>query len=238
MAGTLAFVCAMPMEASPLRRRLSLRGTRISTLEAYEGSLAGRPVVAVVTGMGTELASRGVVELLAAVEVDRVVVVGITGALHEETPIASLVQPESVVEAATGTEFRPHPLGPGTPSGVMWTSDGLTTDPDQLAVLRGRGVVALDMETAAIARRCEERGLPWSVFRAVSDRATDGSVDEDVFGMSNPDGTPNLRAVVSYFARNPTRIPLMARMARDARNATVRAADAAIDAVAGPAAGR
>ena len=37
--------------------------------------------------------------------------------------------------------------------------------------------------------------MPWSVFRAVSDRATDGSVDDEVFRLSRPDGTPDPAAV-------------------------------------------
>ena len=77
----------------------------------------------------------------------------------------------------------------------MWTTNGLTTDPDDLAALRAQGVVSLDMETAAIAEVCEARGIPWSVFRAISDRANDGSVDDEVFHLSNQDGTPNQEAI-------------------------------------------
>ena len=51
----------------------------------------------------------------------------------------------------------------------MWTNDELITELEELATLHERGVVALDMETAAIAHACEQRGVPWSVFRAISD---------------------------------------------------------------------
>ena len=181
--------------------------------------------------MGPALASRGVVELLDAVEVERVVVVGITGATRDETAIGTLICPETVVDGATRAEFRPDPLGPVRSSGVMWTTGDLITGEEELAPLRERGVVALDMETAAIGEICVERGVPWSVFRVISDRATDGSVDEEVFHMSNQDGTPDPKAVVSYFLRHPGRIPLMARMGMQVRSATRQAADAAIEAV-------
>jgi hypothetical protein len=69
------------------------------------------------------------------------------------------------------------------------------------------------------------------VFRVISDRASDGSVDAEVFGMSNQDGTPNPRAVARFFFRHPGRIPRMAQLARGARRATYAAADAAIRAV-------
>ena len=115
---------------------------------------------AIVTGMGTELATAGTTRLLDAVPVERVVVVGITGAVENETPIGTLVLPEVVVNGATGGEYRPAPLGEGTPAGTMWTTDTLITDLDEIAGLRARGVVSLDMETAAIAALCEATWHP------------------------------------------------------------------------------
>ena len=126
-------------------------------------------MVAIVTGMGTKLATEATERLLDATPVDRVVVVGITGAVENETPIGTLILPKVVVNSATGTEYRPEQLGGGTPHGKMWTGDVLLTDPDVLADLRARGVVSLDMETAAIAESCERRGIPWSVFRVISE---------------------------------------------------------------------
>ena len=166
--------------------------------------------------------------LLDAVPVDRVVVVGITGALENETPIGTLVMPEVVVNSHTGKEYKHIPLGAELPHGKMWTTDALTTDRDDLAKLRADGVVSLDMETAAIAEVCEARDIPWSVFRAISDRASDGSIDEEVFHLSNQDGTPNPRAVATYFVKHPGKIPQMMKVAKGARLATQRAADAAI----------
>src|SRR2546421_10967707 len=222
----------MPMELRPLVRKLSLRRTQIGPVAAHRGSLGSLDVVATVTGMGTRLASRGTERLLDAVAVDRVVVVGITGAVDDLTPIGTLVLPEVVVDAATGSEYRPSSLGPGPAKGKMWTGDELLTDLDVIAGLRARGVVSLDMETAAIAHVCQGRGIPWSVFRVISDRATDGSVDQEVFRLSHQDGTPNWGAVVRYFLTHPGRIPSMARLAKGARMATEAAADAAIRACA------
>ncbi len=233
MPSTVAFVVAMPMELTPLTRSLSLQKRGDGSAGHWEGRLGERPVVAVVTGMGTKLATSGVERLLDETEqVGRVVVVGITGALENETPIGTLIRPSVVVDGATGTEYRPDPLGPEPAKGSMWTSDGLITDPATLARLRSEGVVSLDMETAAVGAVCQRRGIPWSVVRAISDRASDGSVDEEVFRLSNQDGTPNGKAVAAYFLRHPGRIPAMARVAKGARQATQRAADAAVAAIA------
>lgn len=231
MRPLLAFVCAMPMELRPLRRRLDLRRATIGGIECYRGHLGGRDVVAVVTGMGTALAADATERLLDAAAVEQVVVVGITGAIDDVTPIGTVVVPEVVVHAGTGSEHRPTPMGDAPPHGTMWTTDDLITDADALAALRARGVVSLDMETAAVGEVCERRGVPWSVFRVISDRASDGSVDEEVFAMSNQDGTPNPRAIARYVLTHPHRLPSLARLARGSRLATERAADTAVRAV-------
>ncbi len=231
MSPRVAFVCAMPMELAPLRRRLSLRKTEPGPPPLYEGTLDGRPVTAITTGMGPELARRGVDRLFEAADVGWVVVVGITGAVQEGMPVGTIVRPEEVVDGATGARFRPHPLGSGEHAGTMWTSDSLITDPARLGALSDQGVVSLDMETAAIGEACEARSVPWSVFRVISDRAHDGSVDEELFAMSNQDGSPNPRAVASYAVRHPNRLPRLARMGREVRGATHLAADCAVAAV-------
>ena len=223
----IALVCAMPMELRPLRRRLRLRKTDLG----YVGSIGERAVIAVATGMGTDLARTATMRLLDAVGVEWVIVLGITGAIDNGTPIGTLVLPELVVNGADGSQHRPKPLPLGSPQGTMWTTDELILNPAVHADLRGQGVVSLDMETAAVAEVCEARGVPWSVVRAVSDRAGDGSVDAKIFGLSHPDGRPNLRAVARYLLSHPAAIRRLVRLATGATLATQRAAHAAISAV-------
>jgi nucleoside phosphorylase len=213
-------------------RTVSLTETQVGGVTMWEGTVEGHDVVAIVTGMGTELAAAGTRRLLDAVAVRWVLVVGITGALENETPIGTLVLPEVVVNSETGREFRPAPILDGTPAGKMWTTNGLTTRSNDLAALRAQGVISLDMETAAIAELCEARDIPWSVVRVISDRASDGTVDEEVFHLSNQDGTPNPDAIERYIAEHPERVPLLAKMADDANLATNTAVQAAIAACA------
>jgi nucleoside phosphorylase len=161
-------------------------------------------------------------------DIERVVVFGITGAVENETPIGSLIIPAKVVNSETGKEFTPSP--DPRAKGVMWTTN-VMTPAHELSALIDQGVVSLDMETAAIAECCEARNVPWSVYRTISDRASDGSVDDEVFKMSNQDGTPNPRRVVAYFLKHPLAIPKMITLARGAFKATHGAADAAIAAL-------
>jgi adenosylhomocysteine nucleosidase len=221
-------VCAMPMELSPLRRPLGLTKARIGSVEAHRGTLDGRPVVALVTGMGTDRAGRHVADLLDAAVIDRVAVVGIAGSLEAGSVIGTLVRPEVVVDAATGVHHVPEQLGSEAPSGMLWTSDELVTDPEAADHPRSLAVVGLDMETAAVARECEQRGVPWSVYRCISDRVTDGIVDDEFVRLSRADGTPDVRAVASHVARHPGRVPELVRMARAATLAAGNAAASAV----------
>lgn len=229
-AGTIAFFCAMPAEVKPLVRMLRLERGPIGASRGWVGWLGGRRVLAVVSGMGTELADAATRRLLDAEAVALLVVVGISGGVDDETPIGTVIRPEVVIDSASGREVRPLTLG-GAAHGALWTTDVLTPA-EQLVDLRARGVVALDMETAAVGAACEERGVAWTAVRALSDRPAD-QVDDEVFSLSNRDGTPNLGRVVRYVARHPGRVPALARMGRNLKSATERAADAAVSACAG-----
>ena len=97
--GRVAFVFAMPIELAPLTHTLSLTETQVGGTTVHEGTVEGHDIVAIVTGMGTELATAATLRLLDAVPVRWVLVVGITGALENETPIGTLVLPEIVVNS-------------------------------------------------------------------------------------------------------------------------------------------
>ncbi|BBU22640.1 5'-methylthioadenosine/S-adenosylhomocysteine nucleosidase [Mycobacterium xenopi] len=228
----IAFVCAMPRELRPLRRRLGLHRTE----SGYIGRVGEHPTIAIVTGIGTAqahaaTAQAATAQLLDTVKVEWVIVVGISGAIDNQTPIGTLVLPELVVSGADCSQYRPKPLRLGDAHGTLWTTDSLLVDPRVHADLRNRGVVSLDMETAAIAKVCEQRGVPWSVLRAVSDRASDGSVDAEILGLANPDGRANSPAAARYLLRHPGAWLRLVRLARGSKLASERAAEAAITAV-------
>jgi adenosylhomocysteine nucleosidase len=110
--------------------------------------------------------------------------------------------------------------------------DELITGPDELNAMAARGVVAVDMETAAVAAVCEAAGCPWSVFRGISDYAGEGLVDDAIFAMTRPDGTADPDVIARYLEENPERREVLVRLAHDTHLATEAAAAAAIDACA------
>jgi adenosylhomocysteine nucleosidase len=227
MTAVIAFVCAMPMELQALRRLVRLRKTRLG----YAGRIGDHQVVGTVTGIGIASARAATIRLLDAVDVEWVIVVGIAGAIGNQIPIGTLVLPQLVVNGADGSAYRPTPLRVGTPYGKLWTTDELLLDPVRHADLRVDGVVALDMETAAVAKVCDERGVAWSVVRAISDRASDGTVDTEILGLMHPDGRRNFPAAARYLVRHPGALPRLLELAGGAKLASRRAAEAAIKAV-------
>ncbi len=212
------------MELRPLRRRLGLRRTG----RGYAGRIGDHAVIAAVIGIGPALAGAATARLLDALAVDLAIVVGIAGATENQTPIGTLVLPELVISGANGAEYRPTSLGIGNAHGTLCTTDQLLLDPVLHADLRARGVVALDMETAAVAKVCNQRGVPWSVVRAISDRVGDGTVDADILDLTHPDGRPNVSAVARYVVKHPGALPRLIHLAKNANLAAERAADAAI----------
>jgi len=226
----IGFLAPMQPELKPLVEKLSLQRRTEGDTKLYDGTLDEVDVVATMTGIGMGPAKKATERLLDGAAVEHVVVVGIAGGIDPALQIGDLVIPEIVVDGHSDIEYRPAPLGDQTPKGAIWSSDDFHTAPEVLDKLRGRGVVALDMETGAVAEVCEQRGVPWSVFRSISDRSEDGIVDEEIFAITSPSGGANLKALAKYLLPKPWRVRKLAQLAKDMNVATGAASDAAIQA--------
>jgi len=173
----------------------------------------------VVTGMGTERAGRRTAAALDDGRYDRVVMIGIAGGIGPSVAVGDLIVPEVVLDGATGEALVPHGIGARAAAGILYTTDAFIHEPAEVAALVARGVVAVDMETAAVGRVCRDRDVPWSVFRGISDHADHLPVDPAVLRLTGPDGTPKPGAVARYLVTHPHRLPGLARLARGARAA-------------------
>jgi adenosylhomocysteine nucleosidase len=228
--GRVAIIAPMPNELRPVVELLGLHRTgERGGMPVYTGTFEGAEVVAVRTGIGPALAEAATEELLASTEVDRVIVVGIAGGLEPVSAVGDLIVPEEVVDDATGERFRATPVGGVTAQGVIRTGDAddYGLDDGDVARLRDEGFTALDMETAAVARVCQRRGIPWLAFRAISDMAGDSSLGPVVMTLVNPDGSPRAWASIRFIVGHPHKVPHLVRLGRDARAATLVAAEAA-----------
>jgi adenosylhomocysteine nucleosidase len=226
----VALLAPMPTELTPLRKKIPLEAAGDGVF--HTGRIAGADVVASTTGIGTEKAAAATHRVLDCGDIDHLVVVGIAGGLPGGLRVGDVVVPEVVIDGDGPDEFTPAQLGTLRPAGRLRTSDDLAIDDAHLAELVTAGVTALDMETSAIARVCEERGVPWSVVRSISDIAGESPLDDEMLAMMGPDGAPKPGAAARYIARHPGRVPALAQLARGAMKATSAAATTAIAACA------
>jgi adenosylhomocysteine nucleosidase len=204
----------------------------------YKGRAGSVEVLATTIGVGPAAATEATARALTTLLVDHVVVCGIAGAVNSETPIGSLVIPEVVLDGSSpeGIGSREAQLHPSGLEGVVLSGKVLTVgelvlEPDELAKLRAIGVDALEMESAAVGKVCNRLGRPWTVFRSISDRATEGAVDDSVLSLLNEDGTTNVSAALRLIALHPGKIPGLLKLAKDSTSAAREAARAAIAAI-------
>ena len=224
----IAILAPMRSELSPLVRPLSLKASGSGDRSLLWSAFGPAEIVATTTGIGTLAASQRAELILDRNPIDHLVVVGIAGGIGPNADIGDLVVPECVIDLSTRLEYRPSKLGSTELRGKLATSDEVPIALTEVARLERQGVIAVDMETAAIAAVCERRGCPWSVFRAISDRADDGSIDAAVFGLAGPDGEPDLPAVLRFVFTDPMRVPQLIRLARGSSLAANVAASAVI----------
>jgi adenosylhomocysteine nucleosidase len=223
----VGMLAPMQPELQPIVRRLGMEGDG----SLYRGRAGAIEVIAMLTTIGMQAGAQAAERILEH-EVDLVMVVGIAGGVDRSVAIGDVIVPELVIDRATGGQFRPAPVGSIVPRGTLSCGDELITGEGELNRMAARGVVAVDMETAAVAAVCEAAQCPWSVFRGISDYAGEGLVDDAVFAMTRPDGTADPDVIARYLQENPDRKEVLARLAHDANLATEAAAAAAIEACA------
>lgn len=225
-------LCPMRSELRPVVRELRATRATAGASEVFTATTGGTAVTAALIGVGPAAARQATERLLGSGSFDHVVVSGIAGGIGPDIEVGDLVTPAELEDLSTGQRFTPTPLGPHVASGTIGTTDELILDEGRLAALVARGIVGLDMESAAVAEVCQARSVPCAVFRVVSDRPQDGLLEPAVMDMLRADGSVDAAKALKVLATRPWRIPALARLGRDAQRAAGRAARAAVAACA------
>jgi nucleoside phosphorylase len=156
---------------------------------AWAGRLAERPIIIIKTGMGREAAGRAL-EALEGRPLAALISMGTCGALEAgmargDIVIAERVLAERVICEGPGVEFdcqgelveaAAAALGQGgrVVRGALLCRDAVASEPELKRRLAARyGVVAVDMESGAVAAYAAGRGVPFLALKVVSDRASD-----------------------------------------------------------------
>ena len=211
LAWERAAVCAAPLDWRPT-------GTR-----RWEAKLPhGGTCVVVQTGVGPARA-RSAAE--AAPRARAMLVCGCAGGLVPELAAGSIVVGESVCDLATAERFSLHTtltpksvsgLGLTVATGCIATAVAALGSPAAKREAAAAGAIAVDMESAAVARVAAARNVPLAVLRVVLDTVNDLLPPETL--IDGTSGSVRLGAAMAYFLP-PGRWPAAIRMAARQRSA-------------------
>jgi len=234
--GVALVLAPMRSELRPLLRALSARPATIGGVDVHRSRAGRHEVVVGLIGVGPGPARTTTERLLDALgqgagAVAHVVVNGIAGGIGADVAVGDTVVPDTVLDVASGRSYRAAATPGPAPSGTIATVDELILDLDRLGRMADEGIVALDMETAAVAEVCEARRVPWSAVRVISDRPRDGLLDEGVMTMLRPDGSVDPLAALRHLVAHPRRLPKLVRLGRDAAAAASSAARTTVGAL-------
>ncbi len=194
----IAVVCAVPAE----RRALA--------------ELAGPDLALHVSGMGAAAAERTAAAVTAQ-PLRALVSAGFCGALSPDLRVGDLVAPDEVRDEASGESFAPDPemlaAAPGA-RGTLVSAVRLARTPADRARLDG---LAVDMESAALARASRAAGIPFLALRAVTDETRHRLPDFD--GLMDAAGRLTPGAGLLYFLRHPRDVPALVRLGPAVREA-------------------
>jgi adenosylhomocysteine nucleosidase len=233
----IAIFCAFGAEYGPLRARLrNVRELAIGDLRGCTGELGNVATTIIVSGVGLRRAAHS-----AAVALDNLphikslLLTGVAGALHHDLRIGDIVlgerlilrrEDEFVSEHEIEVELEQLQLLAGGlrrarvphQRGAMLTSRRvIALAADKRRAHTSFGAIAVDMESAVIAREAAARRIPFVAIRAILDTA-----DQDLEGAMLADENGRVRPFFAAraLARNPRLIGASIRLMRNLRIAS------------------
>jgi len=148
---------------------------------------------------------------------------GFGGALADDLRVGDVVWATGVRDAegrawpTTWPGIIPAELRRGT---LLTMPRIISTPGEKRALARQHGAVAVDMESALLARRCSELGVPFGCLRAISDDAATSLSPE--LARIVGEGTVAPWQFVAALARRPRLLGEMLRLARYTKEASRR----------------
>ena len=208
-------VCfALKREAAPFLRAVgSVRRIVGSPCDAW----LAEAHLTLITGVGTERTQAALHWLLSRAAPSLVVAAGFAGSLSPRFRVGDVIYCSEVLDGAL--VCWPVPVrAPGLPAARLITVSRLVSDvAEKLSVAEMSDATAVDMESAAVARLCHERGIPFTCVRAISD-AFDTALSPKVVGVL-ADGRVSPWRLAKTLATSPSLIREMVRLGRDTKRA-------------------
>lgn len=223
----------MPLEMDAIVAAFGLSPTGDAKDTPWTGRVGNSDVTAIHIGMGPSLTRTATVRLFdesvpGFVPVDHVMIAGICGGLDPDLEVGTVINPEIVMEHASGASYRHAPPGDTPQAGKLITTEGVSLDKELSLRFFEDGCLGVDMESSAVAEVCTANDCAWSVYRCIGDRHFDGLLDERIVALANADGSGNMAEIQRLLAAEPEIAKKLERLSHDSALAARRAAEAAV----------
>jgi|SRR5947209_781898 len=220
----ILYVASEAAELKPMANMLTaLRKLKWPIDYAYEGIWEGRRLLLAANGAGPKLAAH-VVEVairammvaeLSSSKLEAVVSTGWCGALDPSFQEGQIVAASQVIDLTTNETFNCAKLATTDSfvAGVLVSQNRIASDAAEKQRLSSSGAVAVDMESAGVARRALKAGLPFCCVKVVSDRAEE-SFPFDLNRMRTQEGRIARGKIVAQALTHPNQLPVLFRLKR------------------------
>lgn len=164
----VVILAPMPLEMNAIVTAFGLSAASDAQGAPWTGRVGNSDVTAIHIGMGPPLTRAATLRLFdvtmpGSVPVEHVMIAGICGGLNPDLEVGTLINPEVVIEHASGATYRHTPPGDAPQAGKLITTEGVNLDPELSARFLQDGCFGVDMESSAVAEVCEAQGCAWSV---------------------------------------------------------------------------
>lgn len=187
---------------------------------AAEARIVRRLGWPVETGGGTPAGATEAAARLIQQDVSALLSIGLAGGLDPTLRAGDLVIPAWVLEGAErwATDARLAAVF-GMTGGALYGGGGIvTTAPAKRRLHLDSGAVAVDLESAAVARIAAARGVPFAVLRAICDPA-DRDLPPAALAALDGEGRIGAWRVGASLLWHPGQLPGLLALARDAARA-------------------
>jgi adenosylhomocysteine nucleosidase len=211
---------------SPVRATHRPTGNPLTTLGIVvglkaEARIARRLDAPVAIGGGTQAGARTAAQSLLSQGATALLSFGLAGGLDPSLPAGTIIIPSAVV-SETGRYSTAPPLaaalGGPTPHLLLASDHPITTPQGKQHLFVVTGCAAVDMESGAVGEVAANAAIPFAVLRAICDPA-ERTLPPAALIALDARGVIGLRRIAISVLRDPTQLPSLLALARDANRA-------------------
>lgn len=238
----IAVLCAIRQEISPLAACMNVsKKFDIDEILFYQGDMNGLPLTLVQGGMGRENASKAACCLLESMKVDLLISAGVAGSIRQGLNVGDLVVAESVGyskqsdfdseelqlesdfvckkeivqlarQCSKGLESKLH-------FGNLLTVDKIISQAStKRRIGEHNSFLAVEMESAVIAKVASEKGVDFTAIRSISDDIDD-DLQLDYDNIISDEGKVKVTSIALGVLKHPQKLALLSRLNKQTKTA-------------------